>query len=245
MQIFVPCEESQVVTEAFRARGHEAYSCDIMDCSGGHPEWHIKGDCTPLLNGHCTFTTMDGQTHTIDGRWDMILAFPPCTHLAVSGARHFEKKRKDGRQRDGLRFFCQFLNADCERIAVENPVNIISGEYVRKWFPDIAEEFGLPIKPSQTIQPYQFGHPTKKTTCLWLKGLPHLRPTNEVEPELVTHHKRDGGGSNIRKRSRHLHRHRRHTYRLERSKDSCPAFKDFRWRGSCNGGTVGLNGKIR
>lgn len=193
MRIFVPCEESQVVTEAFRARGHEAYSCDIMGCSGGHPEWHIKGDCTPLLNGHCTFTTMDGQTHTIDGRWDMILAFPPCTHLAVSGARHFEKKRKDGRQRDGLRFFCRFLNADCERIAVENPVNIISGEYVKKWFPDIAEEFGLPIKPSQAIQPYQFGHPTKKTTCLWLKGLPLLRPTNEVEPELVTHHKRDGG----------------------------------------------------
>lgn len=193
MQIFVPCEESQTVVKAFRARGHEAYSCDIMDCSGGHPEWHIKGDCTPLLNGHCTFTTMDGQTHTIDGRWDMILAFPPCTHLAVSGARHFEKKREDGRQRDGLRFFCQFLNADCERIAVENPVNIISGEYVRKWFPDIAEEFGLPIKPSQTIQLYQFGHPTKKTTCLWLKGLPILSPTNEVEPELVTHHKRDGG----------------------------------------------------
>ncbi len=245
MQIFVPCEESQVVTEAFRARGHEAYSCDIMDCSGGHPEWHIKGDCTPLLNGHCTFATMDGQTHTIDGRWDMILAFPPCTHLAVSGARHFEKKREDGRQRDGLRFFCQFLNADCERIAVENPVNIINGEYVRKWFPDIAEEFGLPIKPTQTIQPYQFGHPTKKTTCLWLKGLPPLRPTNVVEPELVTHNKRDGGGSNIWKRSRHLHRHRRHTHRMERSQDCCYPLTHFQRSRPCNGRTVGLNGKVR
>lgn len=123
----------------------------------------------------------------------MILAFPPCTHLAVSGARHFAKKREDGRQREGIEFFCQFLVADCDRIAIENPVNIISGNYVKEWFPDIAEKYGLPIKPTQAIQPYEFGHPTKKTTCLWLKGLPKLTPTNIVEPEMVEHVRRNGG----------------------------------------------------
>ena len=108
MKVLVACEESQEVCKAFRAKGHEAYSCDIQDCSGGHPEWHLQVDALELLKL----------------KWDMIIAFPPCTHLAVSGARHFEKKRADGRQREAIEFFCKFLTADCERIAIENPVGI-------------------------------------------------------------------------------------------------------------------------
>lgn len=185
MKVLVACEESQRVCMAFREKGHEAYSCDIIECSGGHPEWHIMQDVLPLLNGNCEFVSEDGQKHSITGKWDMIIAFPPCTHLAVSGARHFEKKRSDGRQREGIEFFAQFLNADCAKIAVENPVGIISGDYIPKWFPDLAKKYGLPRKPSQIIQPYEYGDPHKKTTCLWLKGLPHLTPTNIVEPKLV------------------------------------------------------------
>lgn len=178
MKILVSCEESQRVTMEFRARGHEAYSCDIIECSGGHPEYHIMQDVLPLLNGNCTFNTCDGVEHHIDGKWDMIVAFPPCTHLAVSGAAHFEIKRADGRQREGIEFFCQHLTADCDKIAIENPVGIISGNYLKKWFPDLAEKYGLPLKPTQKIQPFEYGHPYTKTTCLWLKGLPKLTPTN-------------------------------------------------------------------
>lgn len=187
MYILVACEESQAVTNELRALGHEAYSCDIQKCSGGHPEWHIAEDVLPLLNGNCYFKTEDGIRHTIKGKWDMIIAFPPCTHLAVSGARHFEGKRADGRQREAIKFFCKFLEADCDRISIENPVNIISGDYIPKWFPNLAEKYGLPIKPTQIIQPYEFGDPHKKTTCLWLKGLPKLQPTNIVEPKLVSY----------------------------------------------------------
>lgn len=181
MKVLVACEESQAVTKEFRRLGHEAYSCDIIECSGGHPEWHIMQDVLPLLNGNCSFKTTDGAEHTITSKWDMIIAFPPCTHLAVSGARHFEKKRADGRQRDGIEFFCQFLNADCERIAIENPVGIISGDYIPQYFPDLEEKYGLPRKPTQIIQPYEFGDPHKKTTCLWLKGLYTLEPTDIVD----------------------------------------------------------------
>lgn len=203
MRVLVACEESQRVCMAFRERDHEAFSCDIQECSGGHPEWHICGDVLPLLNGNCTFRTQDGCIHTQSGRWDMLIAFPPCTHLAVSGARHFEKKRADGRQAEGIEFFCQFLNADCEHIAIENPVGIISGEYVRKWFPDLAEKYKLPRKPTQIIQPYEFGHPYTKTTCLWLKELPKLTPTqiitrpeNGWKNQLFTKDGRYGGFSN-------------------------------------------------
>lgn len=183
MKILVACEESQRVTVQLREREreHEVYSCDIEPCSGGHPEWHIHEDVLPLLNGDCEFHTQDGAYHKVVGQWDMIIAFPPCTHLAVSGARHFEKKRADGRQREGLEFFCQFLVANCEKVAIENPVNIIGGEYVKTWFPDIAEKYGLPIKPTQAIQPYEFGDHARKKTCLWLKGLPPLVPTNVVD----------------------------------------------------------------
>ena len=182
MKILVACEESQAVTIELRKLGHDAFSCDIIKCSGGHPEWHIMQDVLPLLNGRCSFKTMDGIEHSIDGKWDMIIAFPPCTHLAVSGAAWFEKKRNDGRQKDAIEFFCQFLNADCDRISIENPVGIISGKYIPKWFPDLAEKYNLPIKPTQIIQPYEYGHAAKKTTCLWLKGLPTLVQTNIVDP---------------------------------------------------------------
>lgn len=192
MNILVACEESQTVCLAFRAKGHTAFSCDIIDCSGGHPEYHIMGDVLPLLNGNCTFKTCDGITHTITGKWDMILAFPPCTHLAVSGARHFQKKREDGRQRDAIEFFVEFLKADCDRIAIENPIGIISGDYIKQWFPDLVDKYNLPVKQSQIIQPYEFGHNAKKSTCLWLKGLPLLEPTQVVEPELVSYQCKNG-----------------------------------------------------
>jgi hypothetical protein len=135
----------------------------------------------PLLDGNCWFQTCDGEEHYIDGKWDMIIAFPPCTHLAVSGAKYFEKKRADGRQREGIEFFCKFLTADCDKVAIENPVGIISGDYIKQHFPDLAEKYGLPRKPSQIIQPWQFGHGETKATCLWLTGLSQLEPTNIVE----------------------------------------------------------------
>lgn len=150
MKILVACEESQAVTIEMRKLGHEAYSCDIEPCSGGHPEWHLRCDAMELLKM----------------QWDMILAFPPCTDLAVSGARYFAQKRADGRQQRSVDFFMAFANADCPRIAIENPVGIMSTHY---------------RKPDQIIQPWMFGHGETKATCLWLKGLPRLEPTNIVE----------------------------------------------------------------
>ena len=167
MAILIACEESQEVCKAFRARGFEAYSCDIQECSGGHPEWHILGDVLPLLNGDCEFTTADTHTHTQAGRWDMIIAHPPCTDLAVSGARHFAQKQKDGRQQKSIVFFMQMALAWCDHIAVENPVCIMSSAW---------------RKPDQIIQPYMFGEHARKTTCLWLKGLPPLTATDIVDP---------------------------------------------------------------
>ena len=184
MNILIACEESQRVCIAFRDKGHNAFSCDILSCSGGHPEWHICGDVLPLLNGNCVFRTMDGVKHRIDGKWDLIIAFPPCTHLAVSGTAWFEKKRADGRQKDGIEFFAKFLNADCDRIAIENPVGIISGDYIPKWFPELAVKYGFPIKPTQKIHPWMFGDNFSKTTCLWIKGLPALTPLITEQPEL-------------------------------------------------------------
>lgn len=170
MKILVACEESQAVTIELRKRGHEAYSCDIESCSGGHPEWHIQQDVTELLNGYCAFETCDGEFHGTISKWDMIIAFPPCTHLAVSGARHFAAKREDGRQQHGIDFFMRLVNADSERIAIENPIGIMSTVY---------------RKPDQIIQPWQFGHPETKQTCLWLKGLPLLKETNNVYDEMM------------------------------------------------------------
>ena len=150
MKVLIACEESQAVCIAFRRLGFEAYSCDIQECSGGQPEWHIKGDVLPLLK-------MD---------WDLIIAHPPCTDLAVSGARWFEEKRKDGRQQKSIDFFLEFVNLSCNHVAIENPIGIMSTYY---------------RKPDQIIQPWQYGHGEVKSTCLWLKNLPQLKPTNIVE----------------------------------------------------------------
>lgn len=185
MKVLVACEESQRVCIAFRDKGHEAYSCDIQECSGGHPEWHIKQDVLPLLNGNCRFTTADGAEHTISRKWDLIIAHPPCTYLTVSANRYYdinrygqkaEKRLKD--REAAIEFFMKFVYADCEHIAIENPVGVISTRY---------------RKPDQIIQPYQFGHPFRKSTCLWLKGLPLLVPTNVVAFESI-HSKGKSGG---------------------------------------------------
>ena len=183
MNILIACEESQRVCSEFRKRGHRAFSCDILGPSGGHPEWHIQEDVLPLLDGNCRFRTLDGTEYTLEGKWDMIIAFPPCTHLAISGARHFEVKRADGRQRQGIEFFCQFLNANCDRICIENPVGIMSGEYVREWFPDLCDRYGIPQKPAQIIHPWMFGDNVTKKTCLWLKGLPPLEGWVHEQPD--------------------------------------------------------------
>lgn len=187
MRILVACEESQEVCKAFRAKGHEAYSCDIIDPSGGHPEWHIKGDVLPLLNGNCTFQTLDTHTHTQVGQWDMIIAFPPCTYLTVSGNRWFNTdvygKKAERRWRDrveGAIFFMQFMSADCKKVAIENPIGIMNSLY---------------RKPDQVVQPFWFGHPVGKSTCLWLRGLPKLTPTEMVEPERIHSKGRTGGYS--------------------------------------------------
>lgn len=180
----IACEESQTVCKAFREKGHEAYSCDIIECSGGHPEWHIRWDAIPLINGNCSFMTCDGTLHKIDGKWDILIAHPPCTHLAVSGAGWFEKKRADGRQRWGIDFFGKFLTADCDKISIENPVGIISGDYIPQWFPDLAEKYNLPRKPAQIIHPWMFGDNYSKSTCLWLKGLDPLVPQVTKQPPL-------------------------------------------------------------
>ena len=174
MNVLVACEESQAVTIELRKLGHRAFSCDLQECSGGHPEWHIQGDCLPLLNGNCTFTTADTHTHTQRGRWDLLIAFPPCTFLSNAGAcRLYPRKGELNRERykkglAGKEFFMKFLNADCDRIAVENPVPTTI--------------YQMP-PPTQEIQPWMFGHPVTKATRLWLRGLPPLQPTKIVEPE--------------------------------------------------------------
>ena len=150
--ILIACEESQVLTAAFRANGQEAYSCDIAPTSGSHPEWHLQQDVLPLLNE----------------KWDLVVAFPPCTHLAVSGAAWFAKKRADGRQAAGIDFFMRFTELTCP-YAIENPVGIMSTLWRR---------------PDQIIQPWQFGEDASKKTCLWLKGLPLLVPTKIITKRL-------------------------------------------------------------
>jgi len=148
-KVLVACEKSQAVTIEMRKIGIEVYSCDIEPCSGRYPEWHIQGDVIPLLKQE----------------WYIIIAFPPCTHLAVSGAKWFKEKQKDGRQQRAIDFFMQFVNCKCKRMAIENPIGIMSTIW---------------RKPDQIIQPWQFGHGETKATCLWLKNLPLLKPTNIV-----------------------------------------------------------------
>lgn len=169
MKVLVACEESQEVCKAFRELGHEAYSCDIQECSGGHPEWHFEQDVIPLL----------------EEAWDLIIAHPPCTFLTVTGNRWFNVEmygdRAIQRQKDrekAVEFFMQFVNAKCDKIAIENPIGYMSTAYK---------------KPTQIIHPYMFGDPARKATCLWLKGLPKLTPTNIVEPIII--HYQNGKGT--------------------------------------------------
>lgn len=178
MNILIACEESQRVCTAFRDKGHVAYSADIQESSGGHPEWHIKGDVLPLLNGNCTFTTEDGHTHTQTGKWDLIIAHPPCTYLSNVATRQFSLKccpaekiisRWEERARAAV-FFMIIAGADCDHIAIENPVGFMNSAY---------------RKADQIIHPYYFAESiedrenyVEKRTCLWLKGLPQLQRTN-------------------------------------------------------------------
>lgn len=174
MNVLIACEESQAVTKEFRRLGHNAFSCDIIPCSGNHPEWHIMQDVIPLLNGNCSFATCDNEVHCIESKWDMIIAFPPCTYLTVTGNRWFNVERygekaieRKKERKKAIAFFMQFVNADCEKIAIENPVGVMSTEYA---------------KPTQIIQPYMFGEYAEKKTCLWLKGLEPLKATQIVAP---------------------------------------------------------------
>ena len=161
MKVLVACEESQTVTIELRKLGHEAYSCDVEPCSGSYPEWHLQQDVIPLLKE----------------KWDMIIAFPPCTYLTNAGTRHFSRRinpeekvvAREKLREEAFEFFMLFANADCEKIAIENPVGYVNSHY---------------RKPNQIIHPYYFGDNAKKRTCLWLKGLPELKPTNMLpEPE--------------------------------------------------------------
>lgn len=182
MNVLIACEESQRVCIEFRKMGFNAFSCDLLDCSGGHPEWHIKDDCLPLITTECgffkgIFETSDGEIHTFR-KWDLIIAHPPCTYLTVTGNRWFniEEYGNDAKLRykerlDAVRFFMNIvLYANTEHLAIENPIGIMSSYY---------------RKPNQIIHPYMFGDQARKATCLWLKGLPNLIPTDEVEPEII------------------------------------------------------------
>ena len=162
MKVLIACEESQAVCKEFRRLGHEAYSCDTEPCSGGRPEWHRREDVLPVLN---------------EG-WDMVIAFPPCTYLTVTANKWYKDQppRKSGTlvgaerrqaREEAIEFFLAFANCGCNRIAIENPIGVISS----RW-----------RKPDQIIQPFQFGHAERKSTCLWLKGLPKLSPTEIVTP---------------------------------------------------------------
>lgn len=183
MNVLVACEESQAVCKAFRERGHNAFSCDIQECSGGHPEWHIQGDVLGILNpiplisteNGIVFNTMDGLIHSVE-KWDLIIAHPPCTYLSNAGARFLYPKGvlNEERLKKGLEaksFFMALYNADCEKICVENPIP--------------SKVYGLPPY-SQTVQPYEHGHSVQKKTCFWLKGLSSLKPTNIVKERQST-----------------------------------------------------------
>ena len=183
MNVLVACEESQRVCAAFREKGHNAFSCDILPCSGGHPEWHVQGDVLKILNPYelpfggqvIEFRTMDGTDYVIE-KWDLIIAHPPCTYLTLAGNKWFKTEFADRfpdrqkQRKEAVDFFMAIANADCDRIAIENPVGVMSSQW---------------RKPDQYIEPYMFGDPEKKKTGLWLKGLPLLKPTNIVEPVII------------------------------------------------------------
>jgi site-specific DNA-cytosine methylase len=174
VRVLVACEYSGRVREAFRARGHDAWSCDLLPSEDGSPyHQHYQGDVLSLLRSV--------------PRWDLMIAHPPCTHLSVSGARHFEEKRADGRQQEAIDFFMALTRAPIPRIAIENPVCIMSSVW---------------REPDQIIQPWQFGHGETKATCLWLKGLPPLRPTKIVAGREHRVHMMPPGPDRWKERSR-------------------------------------------
>ena len=182
-KILIACEESQTVCKAFRSKGFEAYSCDIQECSGGHQEWHILGDALIQLRGGIV-TTMDGKEHDV-GTWDLLIAHPPCTYLTVTGNRWFNISRygekavqryKD--REEAADFFMRFVKCNSPKVAIENPIGYMSTAYQ---------------KPTQIIHPYMFGDPARKATCLWLKCLPKLTPTDIVEPDIIRY--KNGNGT--------------------------------------------------
>lgn len=182
MNVLVACEESQRVCTAFRKKGHNAFSCDILPCSGWHPEWHIHKDVLKIINPEndggmeaISFWTMDDEIHIVE-KWDLIIAHPPCTYLTLAGNKWFKPEFADRfpdrqkQRKEAVDFFMAIANADCDKIAIENPVGVMSSQW---------------RKPDQYIEPYMFGDPEKKKTGLWLKGLPLLKPTNIVEPVII------------------------------------------------------------
>lgn len=233
MRILIACEESQAVCKEMRRLGHEAYSCDIIPCSGGHPEWHIMEDALLIINGKCTFSTSDGGSHQIDGRWDMIIAFPPCTYLTVTGNRWFnmerygEKALQRRRNRENaMKFFMAFANADCPRIAIENPIGIMSTVF---------------RKPDQIVHPYYFAESEddqnceRKSTCLWLKGLNPLAYEIKCLPRVIKY--KNGKGTDSP-----WHMHSIGLPNGERAKQRSKTFQGIaramaeQWAGPCNSG---------
>ena len=183
MRILVACEESQAVCKAFREKGHEAYSCDIIECSGGHPEWHIRDDVIPLLNGDCIFTTDDGVDRYISGKWDLIIAHPPCTYLTVTGNRWFNVERYGEKALERIRkrdeatdFFIKIWDADCDKVIMENPIG-----YMSTFF----------RKPEQIVHPYYFAeyqddeNCERKATCLWMRGVEPLKYEVKFQPRVI------------------------------------------------------------
>jgi len=170
MTILIACEYSQALTTELRALGHSAYSCDILPTTGPHPEYHLQTNVIPLLSQP----------------WDMIIAFPPCTHLCASGARWFKRKRADGRQAKAINFFLAFTALQCPRVAIENPIGIMSTLYQ---------------PPTQIVHPWQHGHGETKATCLWLKNLPPLLPTQTVPGRAPRIHRLPPGPDRSRIRS--------------------------------------------
>lgn len=191
MNVLVACEESQRVCTAFRERGHNAFSCDILPCSGGHPEWHIMQDVIPLLNGRCSFKTCDGIEHEVVGKWDMIIAFPPCTYLTNTGNRWFDVIRYAHSAQDrwlerckAIVFFLRLAFADCDMVIIENPIGCMNTLF---------------RKPDQIIHPYYFAEKEddenceRKATCLWLKGVKPLRYTVRYKPRVIQY--KNGNGT--------------------------------------------------
>lgn len=178
MNVLVACEESQRVCLAFRAKGHNAFSCDILPCSGGYPEYHIQGDCIPLLDGCCMFTTCDGIVHSIESNWDFVIAFPPCTYLSNAGKCNFTRKNTTCEYRlkrlkkmvDAVEFVNRLWFCSADKIVIENPIGSLSTYF---------------LKPTQIIHPYEFGESVNKATCLWLKNLPLLQSTNIVSKDKI------------------------------------------------------------